>query len=353
MRELAAVLEGLRDADRVAGTIIYQVEPLHTYQRRLEPDELRGALEGTHLYVVSRRRRTTVLLQPQRSGPARLVTTTHDGPKGAPIRHATEAIAEAEVFYDGAYWRGCWQGRAVHGEAWHLAALISDRDTAVCRHEVLYIGRSFGRDGERHAGDRLGDHATLQKIYEDNQASDWDVFVTPLLVERSETINDDHIYDDDLGPSSWGEVAEDGGWLVSRKVTVFTLEHLLISYFRPRYNQVLLKWRNAKHFGPIREKGYRLLMIQLQTLHALSAFFTQSRPAARTHAIVAEVPASHNATTFEIGTWDDVALHPGSLMHSTVLGARWIAEMSDHAPGLLKVFGDHGPQLNPDFSAWL
>lgn len=336
----------------VAGTIIYQVEPLHTYQRRLEPEELRGALEGTHLYVVSRRRRTTVHLQ-QRSGQTRLMTRTHDGPQGTPIRHVTDSIDEAEVLYDGAYWRGRCQNTSVHGEAWHLAALLSDRDTEVCRHEVLYVGQSFGRDGSRHVGDRVRAHATIQKIYEDNQASDWDVFVTPLLVERSDTISDDHIYDDDSGPRSWGKAAADGGWPVSHKATVSTLEHLLISYFRPRYNQVMLKWCNAKHFGPIRADGYRLLMVQLQTLHALSAFFTQWRPAARTHAIVAEVPASLNATTFEIGTWDDVTLHPGSLMHPAVAGARWIAEMSDRAPGLLRLFGDHGPQFNPDFSAWL
>jgi hypothetical protein len=265
----------------------------------------------------------------------------------------TDEIDCPTITYDGAYWSGFHGTQRVHGEAWHLAAMISDRHLAVTRHEVLYVGRAYGTDGSRSVEDRAQAHSTIQRIYEDNQASDWDIFLTPLIVQSLQSTNDDHIDDDDEGPQGdllWAILT--GNRAITTPHTINTVEHLLIAYFRPSYNRKLLQWGPARHFDPLRESGFRLLNLQFQTLHELTAFFTQSRPPSRTHNIVAEVPRSKNATKLTIGTWHDINVASQSFPAILKAAAGTIAKRADFSPGILAVFGDSGPTLNPDFSAW-
>lgn len=335
----------------MAGTVLFYVDPLHTYQRQLMNTELEDALADTHLYIVSRRPRTTVQAGWGRS---RLVCTTRGAADPqSPLRYRTSAIKRPRIHPNGTYWEGQVCGRPVHGEAWHLAALVSNRAPDVCRHEVLYIGQAFGKEGRRDVKARTRSHSTLQAIYEAHHSTDWDVFVTPLTVDLM-FLNDDHIEDDDLGPD--GAFLEDlvNRRLRSARTTINTVEHLLISYFMPEYNSQLRNWTAAKHLIPLRRCGFRLISIQLQSLHELTQFFSRTRPAARTHHIVAEIPGIKTPTSFNLGTWDDLTLNPmlGEMMQVLAASANTITAAAADSPGMLRVFGDHGPTTNPDFTAW-
>ncbi|WP_109507083.1 hypothetical protein [Nocardioides speluncae] len=94
----------------MAGTISYDLSPLHTYQRRLMNTELLLALSNTHLYVVSRRPRTTVHRQGQALGASILRTTTRESLSDGALQHSMSVVAQAEVLHDGAYWAGLVDG---------------------------------------------------------------------------------------------------------------------------------------------------------------------------------------------------------------------------------------------------
>jgi len=338
----------------MAGTALYEVGALHTYQRALENDGIRAALQESHLYIVSRRPRTTVTVARAGLGRPRLVTRTRDVRSAQDIVLSTDAVQDPTSRSDDAYWSGIVNGAPVHGEAWHLAALLSDRATSISAHEVLYVGQAYGTAGSRHTGHRTSSHSTLQKIYEDHRAREWDVFVTPLVVGKLLSLNDDHI-DDAIG-------GLEGGLLESilqherntvAENTVDVVEHLLISYFRPKYNKKLLDWVDAKHLAPLRNGGYRLVSVQLQALHELAAFFSATRTSPhRSHRILAEVPALPEGTEFTIGGWDEVDLPEISGIALLAAATATTSELARSSSGILRVFGDSGPVSQPDFSAW-
>lgn len=329
------------------------MSPLHTYQRRLTNDELESALEDVHLYLISRRPRTTVRVESQPPGLNRLVATVQQQVPGKEREYETAEVSSPVVHHSGAYWEGSLAGERVHGEAWHLAALLSGRESSVSTHEVLYVGRAYSEDGGRHVANRTSNHSTLQKIYETHHASEWDIFITPLIVEEMLSFNDDHIDDFDEGLAGGLFESElEGDRAEIAKSTVYVVEHLLIAYFVPGYNRQLLQWGEAKHMAPFRESGFRLFVVQLQSLHDLTRFFSKRRPEALTHAIFAEIPGIQSSTGFGIGTSEE--LGESSTLISPILHSvgRSIAGQAQLSPGLLNVFGDYGPVDNPDFSAW-
>jgi len=328
----------------VAGTAHFLVTPLHTYQRRLEPRDLAAALAGTHLYIVTRRPRTTVTTSGGTFGAERMHAHTRDAVDGQPLSFVTDRITSPRTSHESSYWRGYVRGRVVHGEAWHLAALLSDRQEEACWHEVLYAGQAFGRDGTRNTGDRLATHATLQRIYEDHAASEWDIFVTPLIVDNLLASNDDHIPDD--GGGLHGELMDailNGRRDEVARTTVNVIEHMLIAYFQPVYNDRLRDWNDVSHFSALRDSGFRLLWIQLQTLHELAQFCSSARPAARTHAIVGEVPRVLHGTGFTIGAAGELPQPPRGIAAALVSSAAQIDRHAQTAVGLLTVFGEEGP----------
>lgn len=268
----------------------------------------------------------------------------------------TTAIRGAQVLHENAYWTGEHDGHKVHGEAWHLAALTSDRDPEVSTQEILYIGQSYGNAGSRNASMRATSHSKLIEAYEENHASDWDVFFTPLIVEETITLNDDHIIDSDdnfqwADPSIQSSLFSADGVRPS-KLAVDTLEHLLIAYFEPRMNTKLINWSHTKQNRILRDLGYRLLTAQLLSLHELALFFSAKRQAARTHAIAAEVPGVAFGTEFSIGTFSELETIPARATELIGASMDHLASMAEKEPGVLRIFGDSHPGRNPDFSAW-
>jgi hypothetical protein len=108
--------------------------------------------------------------------------------------------------------------------------------------EVVYIGRSFGKEGERTVYDRLKSHSTLQKIYaekEDDKSvflSAWDYdrntigFLSPLEPDDQKIVD---IYRKQL------ELSKRPYELIRKKQEINFTEAALIRYFQPKYNDVM------------------------------------------------------------------------------------------------------------------
>lgn len=109
--------------------------------------------------------------------------------------------------------------------------------------ELLYIGQSYGKNGERNAGDRLKQHSTLQKIYSEISQKNPDKEVWLNLVSFERTM---HTSVDGLSGTSKRQDNEiQNASLLMRKfinnelnekeIINFT-EGALIKYFKPKYN---------------------------------------------------------------------------------------------------------------------
>ncbi|WP_140400720.1 hypothetical protein [Gulosibacter sp. 10] len=337
----------------MTGMVTFQLSPLHTYQRRLGNEEIDRASSDAHLYVISRRRRT-VVSKGGAFSPSALIAQTHAGASGRELKFIVNDIRDAEVFDNGSYWSGYYRGARVHGEAWHLAAMASHRKIEVSAQEVLYVGQAFGTEGSRNASIRAKSHSMLIRAYEENYASDWDVFFTPIVVEQTSVSNDDHITLDD---GNWKWVDEfcelfspDGRR--TNGLSVDILEHMLIAYFEPTMNTKLLKWTATKANRTLKELGLRLLSVQFYSLHELSAFFSKKRHPSLSHAIAAEIPGSIHGGGFTLGEYSDLQTRPQSFTNIVGKSMNSIAEMASNSPAILRIFGEARPPLNPDFSAW-
>ncbi|WP_299089477.1 hypothetical protein [uncultured Metabacillus sp.] len=108
--------------------------------------------------------------------------------------------------------------------------------------EVVYIGRSFGKDGERTVYERLKSHSTLQKIYaekEDDKSiflSSWDFdrntigFLSPIEQDKQKSFD---IFIKQL------EITERPYDLIRKKQEINFTEAALIRYFQPKYNDIM------------------------------------------------------------------------------------------------------------------
>ncbi|EEM95445.1 hypothetical protein [Bacillus thuringiensis] len=111
--------------------------------------------------------------------------------------------------------------------------------------EVVYIGRSFGKEGERTVYNRLKSHSTLQKIYaekEDDKSiflSAWNYdrntigFISPLESDDQKSVN---IFMKHM------EISGRPYDLIRKKQEINFTEAALIRYFQPKYND-LMKYR--------------------------------------------------------------------------------------------------------------
>ncbi|WP_117161194.1 hypothetical protein [Paraliobacillus sp. X-1268] len=104
--------------------------------------------------------------------------------------------------------------------------------------EVVYIGRSFGKEGERTVYGRLKSHSTLQKIYaekEDDKSiflSSWNFdrntigFISPIESDNQKSID---IFMKQLAVHELPE-------LIRKKQEINFTEAALIRYYQPKYN---------------------------------------------------------------------------------------------------------------------
>ena len=137
-----------------------------------------------------------------------------DGVNGENLMHATVAAFMADI--------------GLHGEDLDL--------------EVLYVGQSYGKDGDRNAIDRLQAHATLQSIYSEavRRSPDKEIWLVLLSFERyligsldgsekaplmTEDEDSAHIHNVIHNP-------------ITMQQEINFTEAALIRYFRPDYNEI-------------------------------------------------------------------------------------------------------------------
>lgn len=106
--------------------------------------------------------------------------------------------------------------------------------------EILYIGQSYGKDGQRLAQDRLASHSTLQKILTDCHSKYQDKRIYILLLEISAKLNSSF---DGISKQYQVDDLEDNNHikdvmsnLPKEKQIINITEAALINYFKPSYN---------------------------------------------------------------------------------------------------------------------
>jgi hypothetical protein len=113
--------------------------------------------------------------------------------------------------------------------------------------EVLYIGQSYGKEGERTAIDRLPEHKTFQKIYfkSNKNHPDKDVWIILFTFEKSVITTIDpnqNNYGATIDESNThtfnvcNKVMNDDAVITEKQSINFT-EAALIRYFQPEYNE--------------------------------------------------------------------------------------------------------------------
>lgn len=122
--------------------------------------------------------------------------------------------------------------------------------------DVLYIGQSFGTDGQRIAQDRLSAHSTLQKILTDFHSKYPDRRIYLLLLEMTPQLNTSF---DGISQEYGTSDEEDQEHLekvlsnlpIEEQVINIT-EAAMINYFKPHYNTNFIE-----NFPSIKHKGYK------------------------------------------------------------------------------------------------
>jgi hypothetical protein len=124
--------------------------------------------------------------------------------------------------------------------------------------EIIYIGQSFGKDGERTAPERLKSHSTLQRIQADllYEAPERDLAIvllefTPRLLTSFDGISGDYEKNEEEDIAHLREVMSNPPLILNNQIINIT-EAALINYFKPEYNE---KFKN--NFPDVEHKGYR------------------------------------------------------------------------------------------------
>jgi hypothetical protein len=109
--------------------------------------------------------------------------------------------------------------------------------------------------------------------------------VSPIAVVETMKSSDDHIADREPGPSlpvfmPDGVIGDlETGQPLAPAIDV--IEHSLIAFFRPAYNEQLLNWnpeRPTAAMKLVRSLGFRLILVQLSAWQGLARFYSQARP---------------------------------------------------------------------------
>lgn len=260
-------------------------------------DTFRALSEGCHLYIVSRRPRTYIAdARIDRKGRIKGKIVVHRG-EARKKRFSLDLGLSPEL-----EWKSekPWiyymisersSGKPIfHGDTWGLSLLASSYREDLTHHEVLYIGRAFGKSGERTALDRVLRHETLQKIYSDHEHQEYDIFVTMLRVSEAGT------WITFSGAGSFEAMERMGpGGFVNRifrtdedklREQVHQAEAALIGYFRPSdYNHQHLDFLRKKSdlAENIEAEGFTSFRISLEDGSTGLKFWSKTRPPTRMH----------------------------------------------------------------------
>ncbi|MFI5484699.1 hypothetical protein [Micromonospora echinaurantiaca] len=291
----------------MAGTLIYQLQLAHTFQRRFDSEELGRALSESHIYVISRRpqvrlKEQSVMFHPRR---IQFEVTTKANSKASHVDYsldlAHEGLQQAcdfRTYQDGSYFSFRLGAALMHGDSWALAALCSRTKDEISRQEVMYIGMAYGKNGSSNAWHRTKRHEKLQRIYEDHVDGGWDIFVSAYEIVSCERAAVDHIDDSEggnpLGILDEAEVFWDRRGERPSETAVKLIEHSLIAYFDPPYNKTLNQWRADDPTAEMRSMqnaGFRLIVVHLSGYGSLARLHSrQVKSATRSHVILHDIP---------------------------------------------------------------
>jgi hypothetical protein len=342
----------------LAGTLWYRLKVEHVYQRRFgDSATLAEALGNSHWYIISRRPSVRIIANSVRVDDDLLTAdfiTRNDLDSAARIHTLGSDFSEHGpiqdflTYEDGAYFSVRIGDQLFHGDAWALA-LLSFADSSIAKQEVLYVGQAFGVDGSANAWERTRRHEKLQMIYEAHINDDCEIFVAPLSLERRGFTGDDHIDDDEDGPSLdayYKTFADYEGRIL--KSSVDLIEHSLIAYFAPTYNDKLTEWRVDSPTGAMqkmRSAGFRLIHVHLSGWWGIARFYSAQEPTdSRSHFISHDLPLSpgrpvlRGISAEKLSKW-----RMGALLARE--GREIFADRSELAGVALRVFGDEAPEV--------
>lgn len=124
--------------------------------------------------------------------------------------------------------------------------------------EIIYIGQSFGKNGERTAPERLRSHSTLQKIQADLlfEEPERDLTLTlleftPKLLASMDGISKQYEKSEEEDIAHLEAITRNPPLELSNQIINVT-EAALINYFKPEYNE---KFKD--NFPDIAHKGYK------------------------------------------------------------------------------------------------
>jgi hypothetical protein len=343
----------------VAGTLWYRLKVEHVYQRRFgDPESLAEALATSHWYIISRRPSVRIIAETVRvddqiltvdfvtcddiTGPERVHTFGFDFSQ-------LEPLSDFRTYADGAYFSAAVGDMLVHGDAWALASLLSAASVDIARQEVLYVGQAFGQGGTGNVWERTRQHQKLQQIYEDHVNTVGEIYVASLSLDRRGFSNDDHIDDAENGPclDAYYETLADMDGSI-RKPAVDLIEHSLISYFAPPYNEKLIEWRADKPtdaMQKMRSVGFRLLYVHLSGWWGLARFYSCREPDPhRSHFISRDLPPTPLKPRVRSTVAEALSgMGMGELLLQQ--GKAIFADRAEQTGVLLRVFGDLAPAV--------
>lgn len=287
----------------MAGSIGYFLKVVHIFQRRFNSESLTKALTDSHLYLISRRPSVRIDRGSVRAYRNRMVfdIVTRSSVRSSKESHsltlsleAGQEIEDFRTYSNSSYFSFRLNGLLVHGDAWALSSLASNASPDLAAQEVLYVGKAYGRDGSGNVGQRTSHHSTLQKIYEDHSAEDWDIFISPIEINRIEQLGIDHIDDNEPGTTHILGIGKDdpffNGWRSEMPPTSIDLiEHALIYYFAASYNELLRDWRPGRPTAALtrfKSAGFRLLIVYLDGWHGLARYYSAEAAQARSHLVL-------------------------------------------------------------------
>lgn len=334
----------------------FRVGVAHVFQRKFSSPELADALKGCHWYIISRRPKTRInpnVFEIQDDVLVSEFIVRRENGNG--VRHLLGLdlkeygpASDTRLHADGSYFSFSLDGTPVHGDAWALASLMSSADPSISRQEIMYIGKAYG-DGSSDAWIRTSSHKKLQLIHESHAGEEWDIFVSPLILKKRSWSDDDHVDDDEDG-ASWDsyyrDFADYGKGI--KKDSVDIVEHALISYFKPYYNENLVNWDPKSPTRPMiksMESGFRLIHVHLDGWNGLSRFYTRERPDLyRSHFISRSMS---DRPSQDVDHDDDPRLAKRVLSQ----GPKMFSSLAEHSDVYLQAFGEKAPEIRrpPDF----
>jgi hypothetical protein len=341
----------------MSGSITYSISMGHVYQRKFATDELGRALEGYHLYCVSRRPATRI---DERSILRLFSSVMFDlvilDPADRSVRERLPLRITWDIkpltfntYLDGSYFSvSSEEGELLHGDAWALATFILGAPKGIADQEILYVGQAYGQQGGRSAYDRTKEHGKLQRIYEEHAGEAWDIFVSPILIEHTSCGTHDHLPDDSQGFSLEAVTALAGvrhRGNMAPKISVNIVEHVLIAALQPPYNVNLLEWapRNpTASMRKIQSWKFRLVSVILNGIDGMARYYTStchSRDRGQTfHFGLTETPRRPRLDPID-PVIDDFG------MQMALNAMKRMAEMAEASGVVLRWFGRGAPAL--------